>query len=94
LDQIVPRSFSLSQNFPNPFNPETHIQFCVAQKQTVSVRVYDVLGREVAILVDGVRTPGTYTAFWNARKISSGVYFYRLLVGGTPMLTRKMMVVR
>gem|GEM_PF-2002586 len=91
--QEFPHTFQLDQNFPNPFNPETHIEFYVAQKQNVSIRVYDVLGREVAILVDDVRTPGTYSAMWDARDVSSGVYFYRMQAG-TFVFTKKLLLLK
>ncbi|MCX6144207.1 MAG: family 10 glycosylhydrolase [Ignavibacteriales bacterium] len=78
----VPTEFALSQNYPNPFNPTTNIQFAVAQTGPVSLRVYDVLGREVALLVDNVLQPGFYTARFEGHNSASGVYFYRLIASG------------
>jgi uncharacterized lipoprotein YddW (UPF0748 family) len=78
----IPTEFALSQNYPNPFNPTTNIQFAVAQTGPVSLRVYDVLGREVALLVDNVLQPGFYTARFEGHNLASGVYFYRLIASG------------
>lgn len=77
----VPVAFSLDQNYPNPFNPTTAISCRLAAVSYVTLRVYDVLGRDVATLVNEVRSPGQYTVRWNASGYSSGVYFYRLSVG-------------
>lgn len=63
-----------------PFNPTT-IQYSVPSTQYVSLKVYDVLGREVASLVDDTRQPGTYTVTWDARGFATGVYFYRMVAG-------------
>jgi hypothetical protein len=89
----IPSEFSLSQNYPNPFNPTTNIQFAVPQAGPVSLRVYDVLGREVALLVDDVLKPGYYTARFDGHTLASGVYFYRLIAGGFVEM-RKMQVVK
>jgi hypothetical protein len=79
----MPGIYSLSQNYPNPFNPSTTIQFTipVGTYGRTSLRVYDVLGREVATLVNEVKQPGTYSVTWDASGIASGVYFYRLHAG-------------
>jgi len=77
----VPDRFHLYQNYPNPFNPVTQIRFEVGGLRFVSLRVYDVLGREVATLVNEVKEPGVYSVAWDARELSSGVYFYRLTAG-------------
>ncbi|MBM4160470.1 MAG: T9SS type A sorting domain-containing protein [Ignavibacteria bacterium] len=73
-----PVSYSLEQNFPNPFNPITTIQFNLPKPGQVSLRVFDVMGREVATLAEGSFRPGRYEAHWNAQSAASGVYFYRL----------------
>ena len=78
-----PTRFRLHQNYPNPFNPVTTIRFKVVQGGSVTLKVYDVLGREVVTLVDGVKVPGTYAVEWDgrdgaARLMPSGVYVYRL----------------
>jgi uncharacterized protein (DUF608 family) len=77
----VPVSCTLSQNFPNPFNPSTNISFSLPKQLQVSLRIYDLLGRELAKIVDERKDPGSYTVEWNARNFSSGVYFYRLQAG-------------
>lgn len=73
--------FELQQNYPNPFNPVTHVQFAIAERQSVILKVYDLLGREVTTLVDATMNPGRYTAQWNAGGLASGVYFCRLQAG-------------
>jgi polyhydroxybutyrate depolymerase len=79
----LPKVFALEQNYPNPFNPSTTIQFAipVGTYGRTSLRVYDVLGREVATLVNEMKQPGTYTVQWDARGLASGVYICRLTVG-------------
>lgn len=89
----IPAEFALRQNYPNPFNPSTSIAFSLPERAHVSLKVFDVLGREVAAIVDEVRAPGEYTATWNARDIPSGIYFYRLTAGRF-MDVRKMTVIR
>lgn len=78
---IVPNEFNLGQNYPNPFNPATKISFTVGTQQAVSLRIFDVLGREVATLVNENKPAGTYSVSWNASALASGVYFYRLQAG-------------
>jgi hypothetical protein len=74
----APRTLSLLQNYPNPFNPTTAISYQLSATSAVDLRVYDMLGREVAILVQGVQSAGTQIARWNASSLPSGVYTYRL----------------
>ena len=74
----IPASTALMQNYPNPFNPETTLRFAISGASFVTLKIYDVLGREVAAIVDGVRNAGTYTLVWNAAAMPSGVYFSRL----------------
>lgn len=81
VTDAVPERFSLSQNYPNPFNPKTVIEFRVANSELVSLKVYDILGREVATLVNERLVAGTYSADFNATALASGVYFYRLEAG-------------
>jgi|SaaInl7_200m_RNA_FD_contig_31_918964_length_2633_multi_19_in_0_out_0_1 hypothetical protein len=96
----LPKAFSLAQNSPNPFNPSTTIKFAVAEGKAgqVSLKVYDVRGRLVRSLVDGSKESGDYTVFWdgtneNGQKVSSGVYFYRMVTGSF-MQTRKMVILK
>lgn len=77
-----PLAFALSQNFPNPFNPSTLIQYQLAGAGPVRLTVYDILGREVATLVDGVQEQGTHEARFDGGGLSSGVYLYRLQTTG------------
>jgi Secretion system C-terminal sorting domain/Endonuclease/Exonuclease/phosphatase family len=74
----LPNEFQLEQNYPNPFNPSTSIQYTISSNQFVSLRVYNVLGKEVATLVNEEKSEGTYTVYFNAENLSSGVYFYKL----------------
>ncbi len=90
---LLPGTLSLEQNYPNPFNPETMISYRLSAAARVSLRVFDLLGREVAVLADGVLPAGTHTVAWNAAGHPSGIYFYRLETG-LATETRKMAVVR
>jgi hypothetical protein len=83
---VVPHEFSLAQNYPNPFNPSTEIQFSLQEATRVSLTVYNLLGREVAVLVNSFQEAGTYTVPFNINmgavgNLSSGIYFYRLEAG-------------
>jgi phosphatidylserine/phosphatidylglycerophosphate/cardiolipin synthase-like enzyme len=93
IHTAVPTHFTLTQNFPNPFNPTTNIQFQIPISELVSIKVYDVLGREVAILINEVKPAGVYQITWNASALPSGVYFYRLQCQNT-ILARKMLIVK
>ncbi|MDP3831133.1 MAG: T9SS type A sorting domain-containing protein, partial [Ignavibacteriaceae bacterium] len=82
-NNFIPEEFSLSQNYPNPFNPSTVIQYQIPFEQKVTLKVYDILGREIAELVNSVQKPGNYKYTWNGIAnsgvmISSGVYLYKL----------------
>ena len=93
-DSTRPVRFALSQNYPNPFNPTTTIRFDVAKQGPISLKVYNILGHEVAVLIDQkVLSVGTYSVTWNAEALSSGVYFYKLEAPGV-FETNKMMLVR
>ena len=83
----------LLQNFPNPFNPTTQIKFAVRGSELVSLKIIDLLGREVAVLVNEEKPSGTYTATWDASNFPSGVYFYRLNVGSF-VQTKKLVLMR
>jgi photosystem II stability/assembly factor-like uncharacterized protein len=74
----IPNDYLLFQNYPNPFNPTTNIKFSIPKASFVKLAVYDMLGREMEILVNEYVTSGTYEVKWDATKVSSGVYFYRL----------------
>lgn len=88
-----PLKFALMQNYPNPFNPSTRIQYQVSSSTNVSLKVFDLLGNEVAILLSEWKDPGNYEAEFNASKLSSGIYYYQLRAGDF-VQTRKMQVIR
>jgi len=89
----LPGSFGLEQNYPNPFNPGTTIRFSIVDPQFTIVKVYDLLGREVAVLVDERKEPGDYDVKFDATGLASGVYIYRLTAGGF-VQTRTMALVK
>ena len=81
------------QNYPNPFNPTTKVQFSIPGVQYVTLKIFDMLGREVETLVNEKLSPGTYSVDWNASTCSSGVYFYTLNTGDFRE-TKRMVLVR
>jgi beta-glucosidase-like glycosyl hydrolase len=97
----TPLSFQLYQNYPNPFNPSTKIRYSVpfvethryASPQNVSLKVYDVLGNEIATLVNEQKAPGNYSVEFDGSKYSSGIYFYRLQ-SGSFTATKKLILVK
>ncbi len=74
----IPAAYALEQNFPNPFNPSTTIRFSLPETENVSIKIFDLLGREIATLINGIVTAGSYSVQWNADGVSSGVYLYRM----------------
>ncbi|MBC8042995.1 MAG: S8 family serine peptidase [Rhizobacter sp.] len=91
--QPQPQVFRLEQNYPNPFNPNTVINYQLSANSEVNLKVYDVLGREVATLVNTRQAAGKYAARFNASRFASGIYFYRLQAGSF-VETKKMLLVR
>jgi hypothetical protein len=89
----LPEGPELLQNYPNPFNPSTKVVYSINKREFVSLRVYDVLGREVELLVNQTMQAGTHTVQWDAAGLSSGVYFYRLETS-TSSITKKMLLIR
>ncbi|MEJ2494679.1 MAG: T9SS type A sorting domain-containing protein [Ignavibacteriaceae bacterium] len=77
-DRNFPNTFGLSQNFPNPFNPSTTIEFRISKREFVSLKVFDVLGNEISRLVNEEKPAGVYTVNFESRGLSSGIYFYRI----------------
>jgi hypothetical protein len=92
-DEFQLLSFQLEQNYPNPFNPDTKIQYQVSSNSQVSLKVFDVLGNEVATLVNEEKPAGNYEVEFNASQLSSGVYFYKLTAGSFTD-TKKMILLR
>jgi hypothetical protein len=80
-DEIVATSFELSQNYPNPFNPSTAINYSIADESNVNVKIYDIMGREVANLVNERQPAGSYHVEFDASSLASGTYFYKLTAG-------------
>lgn len=97
LGNEIPKSFSLCQNYPNPFNPVTKIKFDIpagnGRDYFVKLIIYDILGKEVATLVNEELKPGTYEAEWNAADFSSGIYFYKITAGDYTE-TKKMVLMK
>jgi len=97
-DPNIPRSIELYGNYPNPFNPETRISFALPKPLHARLRIYNIFGEEVALLVDGLLMAGRHTITWNSsnpvgQPVSSGIYFYRLETG-VGSLTGKMILLR
>jgi hypothetical protein len=91
--QDLPAVFRLYQAYPNPFNPTTTIRYDIPSAGHVSLKIYDVLGREVAVIDDSRKEPGSYEVQWNAVSLASGVYFYRLQANGY-VETKKLLLIR
>ncbi|MEO7356727.1 MAG: T9SS type A sorting domain-containing protein [Ignavibacteria bacterium] len=95
----VPTRFKLSQNYPNPFNPKTIINYTVGASElpgtnNVSIKVYEISGREVAVLVNQIQNAGYYSVDFDGNNLSSGVYFYKLAVGGNIIDTKRMVLMK
>ena len=89
----LPEGFELKQNYPNPFNPVTTINYSIPSNGNVKLKIYDILGREVATLVNETKAPGNYEVNFNAANLPSGVYFYRLQTGDF-IQTKKMILMK
>lgn len=89
----IPEGYSLEQNYPNPFNPVTTINYSVPENSFVTLKVFDITGREVETLFSGSRLPGSYSAVWNAKNFSSGVYFY-ILAAGDVFIEKKIVLLK
>ena len=93
MPDAIPNNFELSQNFPNPFNPTTIISYSIPKSGFVTLKVYNILGEEVATLQNGFQNAGSYKADFNASKLASGVYMYNLRTDGMT-ITKKMMLLK
>ena len=89
----IPSAFSLSQNYPNPFNPSTKIRYSIPQSSNVVIKVFDVLGNEIATLVNEEKPVGIYEITWYAESLPSGIYFYRIQTGSF-VETKKMVLMK
>ena len=90
----IPTKFRLNQNYPNPFNPVTKITYSLPRKSFVTLKIYDVLGREVKTLVNKSQEEGNYLVNFNANNLSSGIYFYKLSAENSYVKTKKMLFMR
>jgi hypothetical protein len=93
INKIEDFTYNLDQNYPNPFNPTTQISYSIKTKCVAELKVYDILGKEIATLVNMEKEPGKYSVQFNASQLSSGIYFYRLKAGDF-VVTKKMMVLK
>jgi hypothetical protein len=94
-NQFVPNAYELGQNYPNPFNPTTTINYSIKETGKVELKVFDMLGREVAVLVNKTMAPGKYQAVLDGANLASGVYFYRIIAGnGQFQQVKKMLLMK
>ncbi|MCH8306022.1 MAG: T9SS type A sorting domain-containing protein, partial [Candidatus Marinimicrobia bacterium] len=88
-----PLSYRLKQNYPNPFNPATQIEFSLPVSSKVSLVIYNLLGQEIARLIDGEQAAGVHSVTWEATNLATGIYFYRIQAGDF-VQTRKMLLLK
>lgn len=93
MENNLPSDVVLYNNYPNPFNPTTNINFSIPHKSQIKLSVFDVLGREVSILADGIYETGKYEISFNASNLPSGIYFYNL-TNGSSSITKKMLLIK
>jgi hypothetical protein len=89
----LPESYNLFQNYPNPFNPSTTIRYSITNSELVRIKVYDILGREVRVLVNEFKQPGNYAIKFDATGLASGIYLYRI-ESGSFVQTKKMILLK
>ena len=92
-EKTLLKDFMLSQNYPNPFNPLTSIEFSIAHKADVKLTVFNILGQEIAVLVNDILDRGVHSVTWDASKYTSGIYFYTLEAGGSKT-TKKLLYIK
>ena len=93
VDLNTPSQLALIQNYPNPFNPSTNIEYSIPNTGKVILKIYDLLGREISTLVNEVKQPGNYQVKFDASKLSSGIYFYKLQFGNS-VINKKMLLIK
>ncbi len=91
-DELTPKEFTLYQNYPNPFNPSTLIRYQIPLKELVTIKVYDILGKEVETLVNDIQDPGYYEVKFDGFNLSSGIYFYRVKAGNFSDVKKMMLI--
>ena len=89
-DELIAEEFELNQNYPNPFNPSTRISYAIPSASFVNLKVYDIIGNEIAVLVNEEKQAGNYQIDFDATELTGGVYFYQLLTG--PFVETKKMI--
>jgi photosystem II stability/assembly factor-like uncharacterized protein len=94
ISNETPNNFSLSQNYPNPFNPSTNIKYQITNNKLVTLKIYDILGKEVAMLVNEKQSPGVYEVTWDASQFPSGVYVYQLSIDNVQYSIKKMALIK
>ena len=94
ISSEIPDKFFMSQNYPNPFNPKTNIKYQIKDKNFVTLKIYDILGKEVETLVSEKQLPGTYEVSWDGTNYPSGVYVYQLSVDNIMLENKKMLLVK
>jgi hypothetical protein len=92
-DLGIPKDFSLSQNYPNPFNPSTTISFAIPSQEFVTLKVFDILGRQAEVLINNLKAPGYYKINFNAGALPSGTYIYEINAGNFNE-TKKMILLK
>jgi photosystem II stability/assembly factor-like uncharacterized protein len=93
-DAFNPKLFTLNQNYPNPFNPTTVISFSLPERSWISLKVYDILGRVVEVLMDGVMNSGIHKINFDGKKLASGIYLYSLSTNKVRMISKKMVLIK
>jgi hypothetical protein len=92
-DEDIPNEYVLHQNYPNPFNPSTTIKYAIRERSLVELRIYDILGSEVNVIVNEEQSAGNYEVDFSATSLPSGIYFYKLQAGSF-VETKKMMLMK